>query len=272
MGIQYLKTADSIFNNKDVVILPIQRRLFEELLEYHSSTNNTLKQIEYLNKLLLVDSIFKKTYQYFEPNLIKNFETPRLLREKEELISSLEKKNKKAAYKLWWRNGFLILTLLALLYYIHRQLLLKNRFKILMAKQNTEDKNYSSEKGIGMQISSKIIEDILANLENFETNKLFLSQDLSLHNLASSFGTNPRYLSKVINLQKGKNFCQYINDLRVDYALKELSENAKFRKFTIKAIGADCGFKSGESFSKAFCKKHGLKPSYYIKKLESRFD
>ena len=121
-------------------------------------------------------------------------------------------------------------------------------------------------------MSSNIIEDILTSLERFEKNKHFLSQKISLNDLAGQFKTNPKYLSQVINLQKEKNFSQYINDLRVDYALKELKENKRFRKFTIKAIAADCGFKSSESFSKGFSKRHVIYPSYYIKRLENLID
>jgi AraC-like DNA-binding protein len=54
----------------------------------------------------------------------------------------------------------------------------------------------------------------------------------------------------------------------VEFALKEITENARFRKYTIKAIACDCGFNSAESFSKAFDKKHGVTPSYFIKKIE----
>ena len=40
------------------------------------------------------------------------------------------------------------------------------------------------------------------------------------------------------------------------------------RKYTIKAIAAECGYKNAESFSKAFYKINGIYPSYYIKKIE----
>ena len=79
---------------------------------------------------------------------------------------------------------------------------------------------------------------------------------------------NTKYLSNIINHEKEKSFPHYINDLRVDFALKEITENLKFRKYTIKAIAGDCGFNSAESFSKAFKKKHKVAASYFIKELE----
>ncbi len=86
--------------------------------------------------------------------------------------------------------------------------------------------------------------------------------------MAKSFGTNSTYLSKVINLKKDKNFSQYINDLRIDYTIHLLKENPRIRKYTIKAIASECGFKSAESFSKGFYKKYGIYPSYYLKQLD----
>ena len=88
--------------------------------------------------------------------------------------------------------------------------------------------------------------------------------------MAKQFGTNSTYLSKVINLKKDKNFSQYINDLRIDYAIEQFEINTKFRKYTIKAIAGECGFKNAESFSKAFYKKWGIYPSYYLKQLKDK--
>ena len=69
-------------------------------------------------------------------------------------------------------------------------------------------------------------------------------------------------------MKMGKNFSQYINDLRIDYAMNHLLQDAKMRKYTIKAIAEECGYRNSESFSKAFFKRNGIYPSYYIKQLE----
>ena len=71
-------------------------------------------------------------------------------------------------------------------------------------------------------ISVVIIENILRQLDVFETQNKFLSKDVSLNEIAKKFETNSTYLSKVINLKKDKNFSQYINDLRINFAIKEL--------------------------------------------------
>ena len=131
-------------------------------------------------------------------------------------------------------------------------------------KDDEEESDEIEEIGI----SPEIIESIMTRLKVFESEKKYLSQRISLNEMAKDFETNSTYLSKIINLKKGKNFSQYINDLRIDYAVEELKENTTFRKYTIKAIANECGFKSAESFSKSFYKKHGIYPSYYLKQLQ----
>ena len=85
--------------------------------------------------------------------------------------------------------------------------------------------------------------------------------------MAKLFDSNANYLSRVINLKIGKNFSQYINDLRIDYAVRKISNDKKFRKYTIKAIGEECGYRNAESFSKAFYRRNKIYPSNYINKL-----
>jgi YesN/AraC family two-component response regulator len=96
--------------------------------------------------------------------------------------------------------------------------------------------------------------------------------DINLNGLAKKLQTNQNYLSRVVNLKMEKNFSQYLSDLRIEYALEELKSNSVFRKYSVKAIANECGFKTSESFSKAFYKEVGIYPSYYIKKLEKEKD
>ncbi|WP_159025502.1 AraC family transcriptional regulator [Aquimarina sp. Aq78] len=43
-----------------------------------------------------------------------------------------------------------------------------------------------------------------------------------------------------------------------------------YRKYTVQAIAQEIGFNNSEAFSKAFYKKTGIYPSYFIKKLEKQ--
>lgn len=121
-----------------------------------------------------------------------------------------------------------------------------------------------------LEIADDIVAEILENLETFEAEKGFLSPKIKLTQLAKDCNTNSTYLSKVINYKKDKNFSSYINELRVAFAFDELRDNATFRKYTIKAVAQECGFKSAESFSKAFYKMYGIYPSFYSKQLDQK--
>jgi len=266
-GINYLKKSDSVFDNAKVLIQPYDRVLFEKLLDYYGHKGSIDKQLEYLNKLLYADSIFKENYLFFEPNLIRNFETPRLLAEKEALISSLTQKNQSSSLFGWTSAVLFLLSLSGLLYYFKRQNVYKRRFARLMEQglTKTNDSENNTQKN---KISSEVINTILEQLDDFESSNQFISQEISLNELAKAFGTNSRYLSRIINLEKEKNFSHYINDLRLEFAFQKLSEDNIFRRYTIKAIANDCGFNRAEVFSKAFYRKYKIYPSFYIKQLE----
>ena len=120
------------------------------------------------------------------------------------------------------------------------------------------------------EISKDIIDSILLDLKKFEKNNDFLNNEITLTNLAVDFNTNSSYLSKIINGNKGKNFSTYISNLRIDYCVEKLKTNQKFRRLPIKGIAFEIGFNNTESFSKAFYRKTGIYPSYFIKQIEKQ--
>jgi YesN/AraC family two-component response regulator len=75
----------------------------------------------------------------------------------------------------------------------------------------------------------------------------------------------------VINHYKKLSFSNYLNLLRVNYFIDLAKRDPNIRKFTIKAIANDVGFSNSESFSKAFYKHKGIKPSYFLKELENSY-
>jgi len=71
----------------------------------------------------------------------------------------------------------------------------------------------------------------------------------------------------VINHYKKESFSSYLNSLRIVYAVEKLKADTSFRNYTIAAIAKEVGFNNPESFSKAFYKKTGIYPSYFMNKL-----
>jgi AraC-like DNA-binding protein len=135
--------------------------------------------------------------------------------------------------------------------------------------QNTQDspsnKTHKGYEAIG--IAEEVVQQILEKLQLFENQSGFLEATITIQKVATTLNTNSKYLSKIINEYKDKSFVQYINDFRIEYAINQLKKDPKLRNYTIQALALEFGFNNAESFSTAFYKKNGIKPTYFIKEL-----
>ena len=111
---------------------------------------------------------------------------------------------------------------------------------------------------------------ILNKLEGFENSERFLDKDLDMFTLAKELETNTSYLSVIINTYKGEKFPDYLKGLRVAEAIRKLNNDPSLLKFSNQGLAEIFGFKTSESFSKAFYKNTGVYPSKFIKELNSR--
>ncbi|WP_294301130.1 AraC family transcriptional regulator [uncultured Chryseobacterium sp.] len=116
-------------------------------------------------------------------------------------------------------------------------------------------------------IEEELAGRILIRLEQLELKKEFLSNDFKLANLAKQLNTNTAYLSQIINHYKSKTFSEYVNNLRMNYILKELEINPVIRKYNIEVISREIGYKSCTTFIKVFKQRTKMIPSDYIKRL-----
>ena len=116
-----------------------------------------------------------------------------------------------------------------------------------------------------------MVEKILIKIDKFEKSKKFLLKKYTLNSLSKELNTNSAYLSKIINATKETNFANYLNELKINEAIERLKTEKKFRAYTIKSIAEEVGFNTPQAFSQAFLRKTGIKPSYFIKKLNKEF-
>ena len=267
-GLKYLKKADSVFDTGDRInIQPQDNLLFEKLKSHYSSLGDYKNQIKYLNKQLLLDSLLSIKTLGFESDLIRKIETPRLLKEKKEVELKLASQTIKSRQRVTYVVMIFGIFITVLLWYIHKQKTYKKRYHQLIDKQKNKLEVTGQTKQSDLNISETLIQDILKRLEVFEKQKRYLQPNVSLQSLSKNLQTNPNYLSRVINFNRDKNFSQYLNDLRIAYALEALQEKPTFLKYSIKAIALECGYTNATSFSRAFYKQTGLYPSFYIKQL-----
>lgn len=108
----------------------------------------------------------------------------------------------------------------------------------------------------------------LKKLEQFEQSTLFNKKTISLPSLAVYCQTNTKYLSQIINYHKNNNFTSYINQLRINFIVKELQHNPSYRKYKIAALSEMTGFSSPSKFTQAFKKETKTTTTVYIKNME----
>lgn len=94
---------------------------------------------------------------------------------------------------------------------------------------------------------------------------LYRNPDISLEMLSKETTIPKHHLSKLMNGCIGKNFYQYIAELRVEYALACLKEDSGIK---MESLAYDCGFNSKTSFNRYFKKYTGYLPSDYKTKVQ----
>lgn len=270
LAVNYFKKVDSIFEITDD-ILPEHTSGYKYIIDFYREKEDLANQLKYIEKLILIDSTLNENYKYLNEEITEKFDVPKLIENKELVISrlNLEKKQSKFSNILLWTALLLFLSVAVFQY--RKRILYKKRFQNLVTSNNSnaaEEHVSKEEDSTSIEVPKGTIDQILEKLNVFEKEHGFRDEKLNLNSLAQHIGTNSNYLSKVINHYKKLSFSSYIKQLRVAYGFNKLKSNTKFRRYTIKAIAKDCGFKTAESFSKTFYKSYGIYPSYFIKQLE----
>ncbi|MDE1206637.1 AraC family transcriptional regulator [Tenacibaculum larymnensis] len=270
-ALKYHLKADSLFNVRE-----IPSKYLEDTYKYlinHSKNNKNLrKQLLYINKLLKIKDFKLNEENKIKETLTEEYDIPNLLSEKKQVIKELEKEINESKRNKVVYISLLTLSFVLVGYQVRRKKTLKKRFIALANQNKTVDKKESEtipQQTINKhELSNETIDLIINGLEAFEKNADFLNSKINLQLLADRLDTNTSYLSKVINQHKKNSFSSYINQLRIEYAIEKLKSDTLWRKYTIKAIAKEVGFKNAESFSRVFYKFTGIKPSYFIKELE----
>lgn len=290
------KKIDSIYQKRKKIMPEIVHG-YPFLIEYYKTKGIKEQQLHYTTTYMEIEHDFQKKYKQFYSSIIKKYEIPNLLADKTKQIDTITLLLRVVLFCL------LIVSLIAF-YQFYKRRVYKARFDKIIddidikRKQNlnysTSFQNDEIDYDMGfidenstattntiqnheenttkevndLNISKELVKELIERLSVFEREKHYLKSGITIQNLAKDYGTNVKYLSKVVNYFKGRSFIQYVNDLRIDYAVKSLKEDKMKRKYTMHALSVEFGFNNSESFSTAFYKKTGIKPSFFIKELE----
>ena len=118
-----------------------------------------------------------------------------------------------------------------------------------------------------LYISKEKENDILKRLEEFEKSENFLNRDMSLAVLSGQMETNTKYLSEIINKYKGKNYNNYINELRINYIAYLLKTEPVYLTYKVSYLAEKAGFSSHSAFTTVFKSVTGISPNTYIQQL-----
>ncbi len=270
----HLEQVDSLVQIDNHVDVMAQDAYYR-LMNFYENIGNEGQQLRFLKRVIVLDSAMDAMRNTMGLTLFKEYDMPKMVKGKNELISSLKKNQQ--TYTLYFLLALLLSVAIgASIYFKQRKL--KQKFNTLLEEYESKALSPKSNKDYGsgkeskdLDIPTEIVSKILDELDSFERSKGFLDQNLNLTGLAKEMNTNTSYLSKIINHTKNKSFARYINSLRIDYAIVELKKNyEEYSKYTISAISSMMGFKSSETFSKLFKNKTGIYPSFYLKELGKR--
>lgn len=249
------------------------------LIKYYKKEGDAINQLKYITAYMAINNTLQKNYRQWNKLISKEYDTPHLFSEKKALIQLL-KKDKTQSY-----IGIATLVLLVILislYGLHQHKLkkrYKSRFEKIMNREKVSTnhlinsdliesrKQTIATEAMNIGISKELVDHILEKLSQFEIKKGYLESNVTIQMLSTTFETNSKYVSKIVNIYKQKTFIQYINDLRIEYAIAQLESNRKLTNYTIHGLAQEFGFNSAESFSAAFYKKTEIKPTYFIKEL-----
>lgn len=275
-AIKRYKKIDSLVQVTNYMI-PKVRKAYMILINHYKTIGNKNEQLFYINRLLYADSILDSNYKYLSDKLVNDYDTPELLSEKEKLIEELEAKHGSSSLGVIILSGVVFIVVIFLILSYRKQKRYQQRFEELISAPKKEVLKPAISKTVEepnspvtIGISEDIVNSILESLTSFEEKEGYVEGNLTTNSLAGKFGTNSKYLSKVINTYKQKSFIHYINDLRIEFIVEKLKTDTKYRMYTIKALASESGFNTTEAFSKSFYKKTGIYPSYFIKQLEKK--
>jgi YesN/AraC family two-component response regulator len=232
-AVNFFIKADSISfvsNSYD----PNKRDGYEIIIDYYKKNGDYKNQLKYVDRLIYSDSIVAINRKNLSKDILKKYDTPLLLQEKESLIKKLNNKNN---IYVWIIAVLLSITLFFIFIIRKNKLKIKEyerQAKALIEKSSglptpltLDEKNAEKINTIEKKEDKIVLSNdpkfkiLISKIDEFESNNGFLKKNLTLDSLAKEFQTNRDYLSKLINELKNKNFSQYLNELRINYIVEE---------------------------------------------------
>jgi AraC-like DNA-binding protein len=102
-----------------------------------------------------------------------------------------------------------------------------------------------------------------------QSDKPYMSGDITLQKLAEKVSIPANHLSQIINERIGQNFFDFINSYRVKEVQRLFADPSK-KHYSLLAIAEEVGFNSKSTFNSAFKKYSNMTPSEFRRASDDR--
>ncbi|GAA6765722.1 hypothetical protein AAFH68_16600 [Flavobacterium sp. CGRL1] len=264
----YFKKVDRGYSEHDYM-RPDLRQAYEYMISYYKERHMLKEQLHYIEKLLEIDKKMHLTYAYLQGKIRKEYDTRDLLKEQQQLKSSLNYRK----YNDVIFTSIICIMLLFIMYgrmrcFKNKKESKKNYQELLQKIEETEKSKSDKNDDVDFSMSRGAEAAVLQALLRFENGKKFLEKDLNLTKLASYFNTNTKYLSQIIVRHRNKKFNDYINSLKVNYIAQRIRNEKILQNYTHAALAEEAGFSTTRRFVNAFVSCTGITPKYFIEELK----
>ncbi len=171
---------------------------------------------------------------------------------KEQLLSGMSLRKEQGKSSTYLMVITLLAFLLTLLLY-HYLSIRNKKLKLVQLNLNSVENKKSNP-----PIDTNLIEQ----LENQLSNKIYTDSDLTLNKMAETINSNRTYLSKAINDHYQLSFSQLIHRYRIEEAKSMLTQQ-EYDHYSIEGIANSVGYKSTSNFNAVFKNQTGITPSYF---------
>ncbi len=141
-----------------------------------------------------------------------------------------------------------------------------------LSKPDEEPEQSVAPKAKDINISKDTEQRLCKQLDKLDKEHFYLEKSITLNQLASNMGTNPRYVTYIIQRYRGKDFYEYIQNKRIEYIIDQLHKSPELLGFKLSYLADLCGFTSLSKFSTAFKLVTGTPPSAYVHFIKKELD
>lgn len=104
-------------------------------MKYYKRADKPKQQLIYINQLIKIDSILHQNEVYLNKNLIRHYDIPKLMSEKEDVINKIKSKDRNKKLFIYLLSLLFLILLTGFYYQFSKRKLYKKRFLNLINEQ-----------------------------------------------------------------------------------------------------------------------------------------